>query len=110
MKTKGNVVHKREWLKKLRKKKGITQREIADSLGIGQQYYSLIERGERQKELGLLLAAKISSLLKISLPYIIAMEAEDCCSQDDLGAAREFVYEDGNGICNQMSGSVANIF
>ena len=100
----------REWLKALRKENGITQFEMAKTLGINQQTYSMIERGERQKELGLLLAAKISSILKTSLSYIIAMETEKSCPRYELGAAREFVQEDGNGICDQTGESVSNIF
>lgn len=99
----------REWLKNARKEKGIAQQEIAKMLGINQQSYSMIERGERQKEMGLILAVKISSTLKIPLSHIIAMEAENCGSIEELGAAREFIQEDGNGICVQYAESVSNI-
>lgn len=37
----------RIWIIELRKKKGLTQKEIATECGISRQYYGLIESGER---------------------------------------------------------------
>ena len=37
----------REWLKKIRTEKGMTQDEVATECGISRQYYNFIESGER---------------------------------------------------------------
>ena len=37
----------RENLKRARKKKGLTQQQMADKLGISQRYYQKIEQGSR---------------------------------------------------------------
>ena len=60
----------REWLKKIRTEAGLSQQETAKRLNLTRQYYSLIEAGERQKPLNLLLAKKISNLFGISLEQI----------------------------------------
>ena len=64
----------REWLKKIRNEKGLSQSEIAIKLNIGQQYYSMIENGERQKDLNLSLVTKLSEILGVSVNKIIAEE------------------------------------
>ena len=64
----------REWLKNARNKKGLSQGDTAKRLGIGQQYYSGIEKGTRQKELRLLMAVRLSELFLIPLGDIIAAE------------------------------------
>ena len=64
----------RSWLKTLRCKKGLSQQEIADKLEIAQQYYSLIENGERQKDLDLSLVIKLAKIFGVSVDYIIAEE------------------------------------
>ena len=64
----------RSWLKTLRCKKGLSQKEIADKLEIAQQYYSLIENGERQKDLDLSLVIKLAKIFGVSVDYIIAEE------------------------------------
>lgn len=37
----------REWLIEIRRKKGLTQEQVATSCSISRQYYSFIESGER---------------------------------------------------------------
>ena len=64
----------RNWLKTLRCKKGLSQQEIADKLEIAQQYYSLIENGERQKDLDLSLVINLAKIFGVSVDYIIAEE------------------------------------
>jgi transcriptional regulator with XRE-family HTH domain len=41
----------RKYLKKLREEHKMSQQTVADCLGISQNYYAYIERGERQKSL-----------------------------------------------------------
>ena len=64
----------REWLKKLRVGKGLTQEDAAKLLFISQQYYSKIERGQGQSDLTLLMASKISNLFGVSLEHIVDLE------------------------------------
>ncbi len=66
----------REYLKQLREKMGITQQKVADKLDISLSYYNLIENGDRQKNMDLLLASKISKVLNVSLEFIISEEAK----------------------------------
>ena len=38
----------RYWLKKIREQMGLTQEQLAEKIGISQNYYSWIESGERR--------------------------------------------------------------
>lgn len=53
----------REWLKTLRKDNNLTAAEMADKLGISESYYSLIENGERQKKMDIVLVTRIAEAL-----------------------------------------------
>lgn len=64
----------REWLINLRGE--ISQSEIAEKLGITQQYYSYIENGERQKKMDIQLCEKIADIFGISVSDIIKFEAD----------------------------------
>ena len=64
----------REWLKKLRKDKGLTQEVVAKYIGISQHYYSTIETGERQKDLDLSIIAKLSDLFGVTADWIVEQE------------------------------------
>ena len=65
----------REWLQKARINAGMTQQETADKLKLTRQYYSMIEIGQRQKSLDILLAKKIGDLFNISLDQIAEYDA-----------------------------------
>ena len=60
----------REWLKKLREDSGLTQSEIAESLGVSQHYYSNIENGKRQEDMNLSTASKLADLFNIPLSTV----------------------------------------
>lgn len=64
----------REWLINLRGE--ISQSEIAEKLGITQQYYSYIENGERQKKMDIQLCEKIAAIFGISISDIIKFEVD----------------------------------
>lgn len=64
----------RQWLKDLREKKGITQAQMGKKLDISEAYYSYIESGDRQKNLDLTLAAKLSVIFGISIQQIVEFE------------------------------------
>ena len=64
----------REWLKKLRTSKSMSQQYVSESINVTQQYYSCIENGERQKDLDLSLVIKLSKVFDVSVDYIISEE------------------------------------
>ncbi|MDY3927995.1 MAG: helix-turn-helix transcriptional regulator [Clostridia bacterium] len=64
----------REWLKKLRISKGLSQQNVSDSINVTQQYYGYIENGDRQKDLDMSMLLKLSKLFDVSVDYIIAEE------------------------------------
>lgn len=65
----------RKWLQKARVNAGMSQQETACKLGLTRQYYAMIESGQRQKSLDILLAKKISALFDISLDQIAEDDA-----------------------------------
>lgn len=50
----------RTWLRSRREELGISAKQAAKKLDISESYYSLIERGERQKTLDFSLVVKLS--------------------------------------------------
>lgn len=66
----------REYLVELRNRKGLSQQDVADKLGITRQYYQMIESGERQKHLDLSLAGGLAALLGVTI-----MDIERCENQ-----------------------------
>lgn len=67
----------RNWLKEARTKQRLTQKQMADALGITEAYYSRIECGDRQKNMDVSLAIGIGNILGMSAQEVIdAEEAE----------------------------------
>lgn len=67
----------RNWLKEARTKQRLTQKQMADALGITEVYYSRIECGDRQKNMDVSLAIGIGNILGMSVQEVIdAEEAE----------------------------------
>lgn len=64
----------RTWLIELREKHNMTQADVAKQLNVTQGYYSLIEKGERQADLNLSMAEKLSKMFNISLKKISDFE------------------------------------
>ncbi len=64
----------REWLKKLRVKKNLSQQNVAKQLGIRQQYYCMIENGERQKDMSVSMAEKLADVLEIPIDTVLQNE------------------------------------
>ena len=64
----------RKWLKRIRDEKGLSQGAMAEKLGVVQGHYSMIENGERQKNLDLSLAIKLAEILGVSVEYIVEQE------------------------------------
>lgn len=66
----------REYLIKLRKGKSLTQQQMADKIGITKQYYSLIEKGKRQKKMDIVLVSAIASVFDMPIEQIVEYEKE----------------------------------
>ena len=64
----------RTYLKELRKKAGFTQQELANKLFVSQNYYSSIEKGERQEDMNLSLILNLSKVLEVPVELIIKEE------------------------------------
>lgn len=71
---KNGVDKVREYLKKIRNEKGLTQLDIAQKLNISESYYNLIEHGERQNNMSIELACKLSEILEIPIEIILEKE------------------------------------
>ena len=59
----------RDWLVEIRKKNGLTQKEVAEKSFITQGYYSMIESGERGECIPLMTAQRIADVLKFPVEY-----------------------------------------
>lgn len=66
----------RHWLKKIRAERGLSQAEVARALNLTQNYYSMIESGQRMQELPLDIAQKIANLFGITLEQVSRFETE----------------------------------
>lgn len=66
----------REYLKKLREEHGYTMQVVADKIGISKQYYQRIEVGDRQQNMDITLAVKLSEIFGISIQSIIEYERQ----------------------------------
>ncbi len=73
----------RIWLKTLRKKRNLTQRELASKFGIAPTTYAALEHGERQKDMGISIAVKIADFFEISLSTIRDYEEARIISEND---------------------------
>lgn len=64
----------REYLKKHRVSKELTQLEMAKALDISESYYNLIESGERQSKMTIEFAQKLAHVLDVPIEYILEHE------------------------------------
>ena len=67
----------REWLKDLRKEKGLTQADIANALRIAPNYYNLIENGKRQPKMTIEMAQKLAAIFGVTLEFILENETKN---------------------------------
>lgn len=72
----------RTYLKTARESKGYTQKFVADSIGISQNYYCDIENGVRQKEMRTGLLHKLSKLLEIPVEKMVLEESKISHKED----------------------------
>lgn len=66
----------RSWMKEKREELGLTQQNVADSIGISKQYYQLIEKGQRQKKLNTLIIMNLATCFGISAIDIVNFETK----------------------------------
>ncbi len=66
----------RDWLKGLRERDRLSQTAVAKQLGITQNYYSMIENGERQKDIDFSIVMKLSELFGVTVEWIAEREKE----------------------------------
>lgn len=64
----------REFLKDLRKERGLSQDEISKRIGLTQSFYSMIETGERVERMNLDMAVKLAKVLGLKLEKFISYE------------------------------------
>lgn len=64
----------RDYLVALRKKKSLTQKQIAEKLDISESYYNQIENGERQKRMDITIIDRLSKALGVTMAEIICYE------------------------------------
>ena len=64
----------RKWLKELREKANMSQQNVAEQLGISQNYYSMIESGERQSKMTIDTAQKLAKIFDVSIDVILENE------------------------------------
>ncbi len=67
----------RKWLKYARNQSDLTQKEMADMLGISEAYYSFIEAGKRKKRLDTTFCMKLSKIFCLPVERIVELEEED---------------------------------
>lgn len=66
----------REYLIDIRNSKGFTQKYVSERLGVSESYYSLIEHGERQKDMNVLTLHKLSKIFKVSTKSLLDKELD----------------------------------
>lgn len=66
----------RTWLKELRRTSKMSQQNVADILGITQQYYNLIESGERQSKMSIETAQKLAAVFDVPFEYVLEKETK----------------------------------
>lgn len=64
----------REYLKEFRVAQNLSQIDIANAIGISQQYYSLIESGKRLDSLTVEIVSKLANILNVSIEEIFYYE------------------------------------
>lgn len=66
----------RSWLKDLRLNRELSQQNVADKLEITQQYYNMIENGERQSKMTIETAQKLATVFDVPLDFILENEKD----------------------------------
>lgn len=67
----------RDWLKEKRIERGLTQKQVAEKLGISESYYAFIENGTRQKTMDISLATQFATLFGMQISDIVDFERRE---------------------------------
>lgn len=78
----------REWLKKIRCKKKLSRRFVADKLGVTEMGYTQIENGIRRQDINLSLMLGLASVFGVSVNYILKHEVEFLKAQRKVAVAK----------------------
>lgn len=87
-------------IKELREKKGLTQKELAEEIGVAQSTIAMIESGKNKGSIETL--AKIANYFNVSIDYLTTTEEKLSLAIDSLEnihkLAKEGVKQKGNKI------------
>ena len=61
-------------IREARREAGMTQKELADAIGVTEAYYCMIEGGDRQKKLDLTLALRLGNVLGLPIDEVAKFE------------------------------------
>ncbi len=64
----------RQYIIDMREQRNETQQDVANALGISRQYYAMIERGERQQTLDLMIAVGLATHFGVPVSTIVSQE------------------------------------
>lgn len=66
----------REWLITLRNEQNLSAAQVAKELDVSAAYYSMIEKGKRQKKMDITLVSRLAQIFGISMDAIVEFEKE----------------------------------
>lgn len=90
-----------ETLLQLRKSKGLTQKDIADALGISRQAYANYEAGNREPDLNTL--KKLSDFFSVSIDYLLDNQIEKPADEGELSEEVVIYHRDGKTVRRKFS-------
>ena len=64
----------RKWLRDLREASRMSQQTVAERIGISQNYYCMIESGERQSKMTIEMAKKLAEAFEVPIDTILENE------------------------------------
>lgn len=85
-----------ETLLQLRKSKGLTQKDVADALGISRQAYANYEAGNREPDLTTLKA--LSDFFGVSIDYLLNNQTEKPADEGELSEEVVIYHRDGKTV------------
>lgn len=84
-------------LRLLRKKKGLTQKQLADKLGLAFSTISMYERGDREPDFEIL--ESIADFFNVSMDYLHGKSSSNNSTDDDIKFA---LFNSKDGITDEI--------
>lgn len=84
-------------LRLLRKEKGLTQKQLADKLGLAFSTISMYERGDREPDFEIL--ESIADFFNVSMDYLHGKSSSNTTTNDDIKFA---LFNSKEGITDEM--------